>query len=136
METPKKNFRKRTAILSFLRQTKDHPSAEMVYNHLKQEIPDLSLGTVYRNLSMFKAQGEIISVGTVNGVERFDGNVEPHVHFVCNGCEAVIDLPQIQVPEELNRQVMEATGGTVDMCNLSFNGLCKECLAKQEGITA
>ena len=136
METPKKNFRKRTAILSFLRQTKDHPSAEMVFNHLKAEIPDLSLGTVYRNLSMFKAQGEIISVGTVNGVERFDGNVEPHVHFVCNSCSAVIDLPQIQVPEELNRQVTEATGGTVDMCNLSFTGLCKECLAKQEGITA
>ena len=136
METSKKNFRKRTAILSFLRQTKDHPSAEMVFNHLKAEIPDLSLGTVYRNLSMFKAQGEIISVGTVNGVERFDGNVEPHVHFVCNGCDAVIDLPQIQVPEELNRQVTEATGGTVEMCNLSFNGLCKECAAKQEGITA
>ena len=136
METSKKNFRKRTAILSFLRQTKDHPSAEMVYNHLKAEIPDLSLGTVYRNLSMFKAQGEIISVGTVNGVERFDGNVEPHVHFVCNGCNAVIDLPQIQVPEELNRQVKDATGGTVEMCNLSFNGLCKECAAKQEGITA
>ena len=86
METSKKNFRKRTAILSFLRQTKDHPSAEMVFNHLKQEIPDLSLGTVYRNLSMFKAQGEIISLGTVNGVERFDGNVEPHVHFICSSC--------------------------------------------------
>ena len=136
METPKKNFKKRTAILSFLRQTKDHPSAEMVYNHLKQEIPDLSLGTVYRNLSMFKAQGEIISVGTVNGVERFDGNVEPHVHFVCNSCEAVIDLPQIHVPEELNRQVMEATGGTVDMCNLSFTGYCKECKEKSAGVTA
>ena len=136
MEITKKNFRKRNAILSFLRQTKDHPSAEMVFNHLKQEIPDLSLGTVYRNLSMFKAQGEIISVGTVNGVERFDGNVEPHVHFVCNGCGSVIDLPQIQVPEELNRQVMEATGGTVDMCNLSFTGYCKECKDKPAEITA
>ena len=136
METSKKNFRKRTAILSFLRQTKDHPSAEMVFNHLKQEIPDLSLGTVYRNLSMFKAQGEIISVGTVNGVERFDGNVEPHVHFICNGCDAVIDLPQIQVPEELNRQVMKETGGTVDMCNLTFTGYCKDCKEKQEGATA
>ena len=136
MEVSTKHFRKRDAILNYLRSTTAHPSAEMVFNHLKQEIPDLSLGTVYRNLSMFKAQGEIISVGTVGGVERFDGNVEPHVHFVCNGCDAVIDLPQIQVPEELNRQVTEATGGAVDMCNLSFTGLCKECLAKQEGITA
>ena len=136
METTKKNFRKRTAILSFLRQTKDHPSAEMVYNHLKQEIPDLSLGTVYRNLSMFKNQGEIISVGTVNGVERFDGNVEPHVHFICNGCDAVLDLPQIHVPEELNRQVTDATGGVVEMCNLTFTGYCQDCKEKQKGITA
>ena len=136
MEPPKKNFRKRTAILSFLRQTKDHPSAEMVFNHLKQEIPDLSLGTVYRNLSMFKAQGEIISLGTVNGVERFDGNIEPHVHFICNGCDGVTDLPQIQVPEELNQQVIKATGGTVDMCNLTFTGYCSQCIKNQEGVTA
>ena len=136
METSKKNFRKRTAILSFLRQTKDHPSAEMVFNHLQQEIPDLSLGTVYRNLSMFKAQGESVSLGTVNGVERFDGNIEPHVHFICNGCDCVTDLPQIQVPEELNRQVNNATGGTVDMCHLTFTGYCKDCKENQGGITA
>lgn len=127
MEMSTKNFRKRTAILSFLRQTKEHPSAEMVFSHLKAEIPDLSLGTVYRNLSMFKEQGTIISLGTVNGVERFDGNIEPHVHFVCTGCNAVEDLPQIQVPEELNRQVNQETGGEVDMCHLTFTGRCKNC---------
>ena len=136
METSKKNFKKRMAILSFLRQTKDHPSAEMVFNHLKQEIPDLSLGTVYRNLSMFKEQGEIISLGTVNGVERFDGNIEPHVHFICNGCDAVTDLLQIQVPEELNQQVSKVTGGSVSMCHLTFHGYCDKCKEKQEGITA
>ena len=136
METTKKNFRKRNAILSFLRQTDEHPSAEMVYNHLKQEIPDLSLRTVYRNLSMFKASGEIISLGTVNGVERFDGNTEPHVHFICNGCDAVADLPQIQVPEELNRQVNQATGGEAEVCHLTFTGLCKECKEKNGGMTA
>lgn len=136
METGKKNFRKRNAILSFLRQTDEHPSAEMVFNHLKQEIPDLSLGTVYRNLSMFKNQGEIISLGTVNGVERFDGNTEPHVHFICSGCDAVVDLPQIQVPEELNRQVNQETGGKVDTCRLTFTGLCKDCKENLGGITA
>lgn len=130
MEAVQKNFRKRTAILSFLRQTKEHPSAEMVYNHLKPEIPDLSLGTVYRNISMFKAKGEIVSLGAVNGVERFDGNVEPHVHFICNDCGAVADLPQIETPEALNRQVSKVTGGLVDMCNLTFTGHCKNCITK------
>ena len=127
METTTKQFRKRNAILAYLRQTKEHPSAEMVFTHLKPEYPDLSLGTVYRNLAMFKEKGEIMSVGTVNGVERFDGNTMPHVHFVCTGCNAVTDLPQIAVPEELNNQVTQETGGVIDTCQLTFVGLCQTC---------
>ena len=123
-----KQFRKRNAILHYLRQTDEHPSAEMVYNHLKPEYPDLSLGTVYRNLAMFKNKGEIISVGTVGGVERFDGNTMPHVHFICTGCESVSDLPQIAVPEALNQQVTATTGGEIDVCQLTFVGQCKKCL--------
>ena len=128
METTTKQFRKRNAILSYLRSTDIHPSAEMVYSHLKQEYPDISLGTVYRNLAMFKDKGEIISVGTVNGVERFDGNTMPHVHFVCTGCEAVSDLPQIAVPEELNQKVTAQTGGKIDTCQLTFMGRCNQCI--------
>ena len=133
METTTKQFRKRNAILSYLRSTDIHPSAEMVYNHLKQEYPDISLGTVYRNLAMFKDKGEIISVGTVNGVERFDGNTMPHVHFVCTGCEAVSDLPQIAVPEALNREVTAQTGGQIDMCQLTFTGRCNQCIGGENG---
>ena len=127
METTTKQFRKRNAILAYLRETKEHPSAEMVFNHLKPEIPDLSLGTVYRNLAMFKERGEIISLGAVNGVERFDGNTEPHVHFICTQCGAVQDLPEISVPEELNSAVARSSGGRVDNCQLSFTGICGEC---------
>ena len=128
METTTKQFRKRNAILGYLRSTKCHPSAEMVYSHLKHEYPDISLGTVYRNLAMFKDKGEIISVGTVNGVERFDGNTMPHVHFVCTGCEAVSDLPQIAVPEALNKEVTAQTGGRIDTCQLTFMGRCHQCI--------
>ena len=102
----------------------------MVYNHLKTEYPDLSLGTVYRNLAKFKEEGEIISVGTVNGVERFDGNTMPHVHFVCTGCEAVADLPQIKIPDVLNQEVKNQTGGHIDMCQLTFVGQCGQCANK------
>ena len=56
------------------------------------------MGTVYRNLSLFKQQGLAISVATVKGVERFDGNTDPHVHFICNDCGAVIDLMDMDVP--------------------------------------
>ena len=73
MDPRSKHFRKRDAILAYLRQTDQHPSAETVYANLKTQIPDLSLGTVYRNLSLFKQQGLIVSLGSVDGVERYDG---------------------------------------------------------------
>ena len=127
MERTAKHFRKRDAILTCLRQTTVHPSAEWIYAKLKPEIPDLSLGTVYRNLALFKQQGLITSLGTVNGVERFDGNTDPHVHFICSGCDAVIDLPKVQVPETLNSSAEQSVGGTVSSCQLTFTGKCKTC---------
>ena len=126
-----KQFRKRNAILSYLRSTDVHPSADMVYAHLKPEIPDLSLGTVYRNLSMFRQQGTIASVGTVNGVERFDGNTIPHVHFICTGCNAVIDMHQLQVPQMMTQSAEDLLGGKVDTCQLTFTGLCGVCSRNQ-----
>lgn len=127
MERTAKHFRKRDAILSCLRQTTEHPSADWVYAKLKPQIPDLALGTVYRNLSLFKDQGLIASLGTVGGVERFDGNVTPHVHFICTACHRVTDLSQIQVPEELNASASRASGGQVESCQLTFRGRCAGC---------
>ncbi len=130
-----KHFRKREQILAYLKDTKSHPSAEMVYARLKPEIPDLSLGTVYRNLSLFKQQGVIASLGAVNGVERFDYNTEPHVHFICNECNRVLDMHTVQVPEALLKTAAEASGGQVENCQVTFTGLCGECKAKG-GVTA
>ena len=127
MERTAKHFRKRDAILSCLRQTTEHPSADWAYAKLKPEIPDLALGTVYRNLTLFKDQGLIASLGTVGGVERFDGNVTPHVHFICTACHRVTDLSQIQVPEELNASASRASGGQVESCQLTFRGRCAGC---------
>ena len=127
MERTAKHFRKRDAILTCLRQTTEHPSADWVYAKLKPEIPDLALGTVYRNLSLFKDQGLIASLGTVGGVERFDGDITPHVHFICTGCHRILDLSQIQVPAELNTAADRASGGRVESCQLIFHGRCADC---------
>ena len=132
MEPSNKQFRKRNAILNCLRSTKAHPSAETLFTLLKPEIPDLSMGTVYRNLTLFKKQGLVSSVATVNGVERFDGNTEPHVHFICNDCDAVIDLEEISVPQELKTLAEECCGAQVRDCQLSFTGICRNCLNKVE----
>ena len=130
MEQSTKQFRKRNAILSCVRCTDTHPSADWVYAQLKPEYPDISLGTVYRNLSLFKKQGLIASVGTVGGIERFDGNTCPHVHFICTACDAVIDLPQMAVPNTLSSEAANQTGAKIDSCNLSFTGVCARCQSK------
>ena len=133
MEISTKQFRKRNAILECLKKTDAHPSAETLFQMLQEEHPDISLATVYRNLTLFKNQGMIQSLGTVNGIERFDGNVEPHVHFICTSCTAVIDLPQVQVPQELCGTVQNATGGVVSDCQLSFTGQCQACCQATKG---
>ena len=131
MEQTTKQFRKRNAILSCLRSTDVHPSADWVYAQVKPEYPDISLGTVYRNLALFKQQGLIASLGTVNGVERFDGNTDPHVHFICTRCDSVTDLPQMAVPQSLCSQAAAQTGGLVEVCHLSFTGVCNRCCSSR-----
>ena len=132
MEHATKQFRKRNAILSCLRSTTSHPSAEMVHDMLQQDHPDISLATVYRNLSLFKTQGIIQSLGMIHGIERFDGNTNPHVHFVCNCCSAIMDLHQMDAPQRLCSEAAQHIGGQVDSCQLMFFGTCRACLAKQE----
>ena len=123
----RKRSRKREAILDCLRQTDVHPSAEWVYRRLKPRIPDLSLATVYRNLALFKQVGLICSLGVVQGLERFDGDTSPHVHFICTGCGRILDLPGLQLPAELASQAVQITGGQVTGASLRFHGVCRHC---------
>ena len=124
METANKQFRKRNAIYECLCGTTSHPSAEMVHGMLHAEHPDISLATVYRNLSKFKSEGKIMSVATVHGVERFDANTDPHVHFICSQCDAVIDLHQIPMPRY---EAEECGGCRIESCALTFTGVCGDC---------
>ena len=126
METQTKQFKKRNAILTCLQGTDTHPSAEMVHEMLQTEHPDISLATVYRNLARFKQQGLIQSVATVRGIERFDANTNPHVHIICTGSDAELDLHQISVPR-LGEEVQQTCGCRVDSCQRTFTGRCGKC---------
>ena len=130
MEAAAKQFKKRNAILACLQRTHCHPSAEMVYEMLKPEHPDISLATVYRNLARFKSQGLVSSVATVRGVERFDAITAPHVHFICSSCDAVMDLPQVEIPQSLNEEAEKSSGCQIQNCRLTFTGLCGKCASK------
>lgn len=120
--------KKRQAILDVIRDTDCHPSAEWVYQALKTPHPDLSLGTVYRNLIFFQNQGVLKSVGVVNGQERFDAITTPHSHFVCRRCGAVIDLSSLHMDASLNQAVSSQYGFAVENHELTFFGTCKQCI--------
>lgn len=122
------SFRKRSAILACLRQTNQHPSAEALYKLLLQEHQDISRATVYRNLALFRDQGLINSLGTVNGVERFDGDTAPHDHFVCSRCGCVQDLPRVRLPAECIGGAVEKLSCRIDGYQLMFAGTCRNCL--------
>ena len=132
MERATRYSKKREAILTAIRGTRCHPSAEWVYQSLKPEHPDLSLGTVYRNLIFFQQRGEIQSVGVVKGQERFDGETRPHSHFICNSCGAVSDLEGIQVDTGLDQTVSRQYGFAVERHELTFYGRCPACMQKNE----
>lgn len=121
----RKHSKKRDAIYECLRNTTTHPSAEWVYAQLKPTIPDLSLGTVYRNLRTFREEGKLISVGVVNGLERFDARTSPHAHFVCRRCSAVLDVDSIALPEHLS---LELDCGEAEDYTLTLSGLCRDCI--------
>lgn len=128
MERTTRYSKKREAILNAICGTDCHPSAEWVYQKLKPSHPDLSLGTVYRNLVFFQQRGDIQSVGVVNGQERFDGLTDPHSHFVCSCCGAVSDLPQVKVDADLEQSVSRQYGFKVNRHELTFYGTCKNCM--------
>ena len=95
----RKNSKKRQVILEALAATTAHPTAQELYQQLKPDYPDLSLGTVYRNLSLFAEEGDAMSVGVFRGQERFEARTEPHAHLHCAQCGLVIDVPLPGEPE-------------------------------------
>ncbi len=110
------------AILNTLQETTVHPTADWVYAKLKPRYPNLSLGTVYRNLKKFCETGKAVSVGVINGQEHFDARVEPHAHFVCKCCGAVLDIPKSFCEAGIVRPVRLKVEGA----KVLFEGVCPQ----------
>ena len=131
MEKIRKNRKKREAIAELLRQTKEHPGADRIFTQLRGAHPDLSLATVYRNLAMFREEGAVARVCTVNGQDRFDWDTSLHAHFVCDCCLAVIDIPSQQEFSRSYGIIESELGHVVQEHSLIYRGKCKECINKE-----
>ena len=123
-----KRSKQREAILKYLEGTKCHPTADMVYDRIRQEQPNISLGTVYRNLSLLTDQGIIQKISIPGQPDRFDFRTDNHPHLTCAECGCVIDL-DIDLPD-LKTIADEAYDGEITGHQTFFFGLCPECLKK------
>jgi len=120
---------KREEILNLLQSAKIHPGVRWIYDQLKLSIPDLSLATVYRNINMFCQEEKVLSLGVINGEERFDGISDPHPHLVCSSCGTVLDLPQAKIDALIKncKNLSSETFFSIDFHKTVFYGLCKNC---------
>jgi Fur family ferric uptake transcriptional regulator len=121
--------RQREVILDALRGVKAHPSADEVYEMVRQRLPRISLGTVYRNLQLLAESG-MIQVIAIGGTQRrYDGNTEKHYHVRCVGCGRVADVPSEGVGQ-LEQSLRGATDFKIIDHRLEFVGLCPACQAQ------
>lgn len=126
-----KRSRQREAIRRYLLERCDHPTAENVYLSIKDEFPNISLGTVYRNLSLLSDMGEIKKITVSGGPDRFDGNTAPHYHFSCNRCGCVMDM-DFRIQENLEILAAEQFSGIIESHEIQFTGICPDCMQSQK----
>jgi Fe2+ or Zn2+ uptake regulation protein len=124
--TPIKHSKQREAILSELCSRYDHPTAEELYFSLKQTMPNISLGTVYRNLNMLSDDGTIQKL-SVGGADHFDGNAENHYHLLCTECNRLYDV-NMPVMADIEKKAVDYVDGVITSHHLTFIGVCKDCL--------
>lgn len=116
-------------MYSYLKTTKLHPTAEIIYQELSKEIPTLSLTSIYNNLRLFVTKGLIQEIKIEGSEVRYDGDNKRHAHFNCLACKRVIDLSLsckscLQIIEKHNHRIFNE--------QIYLYGICEECLKKNE----
>lgn len=125
----KRYSRQRELIYQAVRDTKLHPTAEMVYQWLKPANPNLSLGTVYRNLNLLAEEGVLLRLPFP--VDRYDAEVSPHTHMKCRRCGGVFDL-ELPYDVEIDAVAGQVSPGfVIESHDLLFSGLCPHCAGEE-----
>jgi Fur family peroxide stress response transcriptional regulator len=123
--------RQREVLLQAVKESKSHPDADSIYHLLKPQYPELSLGTVYRNLNVLSQAGMITKLTTPFSKEHYDGNTHPHYHLCCEVCQKIMDL-DTPYKTELDREIQQNTQFLVREHEIVFHGICEFC-QKEKG---
>lgn len=121
-----KYSRQREAIKEYLSKTKEHPTADTIYMDIRETYPNISLGTVYRNLNLLVEKGEVLRLIGMDESDRYDGNTHDHYHFLCNKCKRVLDIDMESI-DQIKAIANKNFSGKVEGHVTYFYGRCDKC---------
>lgn len=124
-----KHSKQRDSIMEFLATRNDHPTADTVYMNVREIFPNISLGTVYRNLTLLADIGEIARIRVGDGVDHFDADTSPHNHFICRDCGSVMDLKMESI-DSITEIAARNFDGLIEGHVTYFHGICGNCRKK------
>lgn len=118
----------RIKILEYLRDYKTHPTADMIYKALVQDIPTLSKTTVYNTLKTFTLNGILVALSLFENEIRYEYNTEPHIHFKCIKCNKVYDLDKsydLYTNDKID-------GHKITEHHVNLKGICRDCIKEEK----
>ena len=127
-----KYSKQRDIILKEVNKSYNHPTAIMIYDKVKEEIPNISLGTVYRNLNLLSEKENIKKICMPTGCDRFDKTICDHSHFYCINCNKVCDIDH-KIIDEMIETIKDKIEFEITNYNILFEGKCTHCKEKKEG---
>lgn len=122
----------RDAILRVIKNTTTHPDADWIYVQVRKEIPNISLGTVYRNLKLLAQAGEIKELDIPGSSSHFDSMTRTHHHLICEKCGFIFDMDE-SIDPAIEAKVARKTGFKVKTQYIKFIGICSDCQKKNKG---
>ncbi|WP_018110982.1 manganese-dependent transcriptional regulator PerR [Thermus igniterrae] len=128
----KRLTRQRKAVLEVVRRAHNHPDAAWIYQEVRKTVPKVSLGTIYRTLEALVAEGYLIPISKAGEATRYDANLHPHLHLVCQGCGEIVDL-ELDLPDLVALAQAAHPGVEVRTAEVTFRGLCPTCKAAPRG---
>ena len=124
-----KYSRQREAVYRAVQNARTHPTADEVYDLVRLQYPQISLGTVYRNLNQLTEMGMLQKIAMPVSSDRYDARTDEHYHMTCSACGRVVDLDGMAL-SQLDAEILQRTGFQVQNHHLVLEGLCWECGAK------
>jgi len=130
IEKLSRNTKNKNVVLEIIKKSSEHPTADIIYYEAKKELPKISLGTVYRNLSYLVSNKDIIKISIPDGPDRYDKTTYLHAHFFCTKCHKLEDIELGKIQKDL--EDLQIPKHQIDKIDVLISGVCDNCKKQKE----